>query len=599
MPDSLQPIISMATIQLPAVLLINGAEPDLEAELARGLEAGLSFATTCSTCLLEPFAGLTELTEQLYAAANALGRPELALRQWIPIRLIAPGLAGQVPPRRPEAFQGYRPGDTGRRAPPGWAQRHHHGLIDLLFELQEATGRPLSVGFRNLHMANHQVKAFVATLVRRAARRPILVWATAGGELSGNLVPTLKSTGVAFFEVTGMPVEVVAPPAPQTATVEQLAAAMDHGCNHGLWDEVIEWGRLALVQARPEHHHILPKIIETFRVAQSDPKVAEQLLLQSLPYIASLKQRVTYITYLTIMFGQWNIDPVRGNYYAALAMETANSATDPAERAELRLIATHGLILVYSNSGRIPEAQQAGAAAIRDVEAHCAWEVERVRRSMVLYLMGQNCERLGQGEAAIEYYKRSLAYDQDYPEYYHYLCAALTRVGRFAETLEVLKDAMERTPPYWRLHMWRGQALAGLGQNGEARAEFDRAIELDPTQGQPWLSRALFRHEMGDLRGAVADYTAYLQLVPGDMEALANRGSALHDLGDLAAALADLDLALERRPDLVSALVNRAALLADLGRPADALADIDRALALEPDNVIIQENRTALLAVVK
>lgn len=610
--DLLQRALTELDWDAPPVLLIQGLGPEAGL-LAVGREVALrcgadgQLLVPGAVRLLQPFAGLQELVEALYARAVACGRRDLADPHWVAIRSIAPSLSDQVPARRPDACQQYRPGDTRRRAAPQWVLRCLYSLVDFLFAVQAAMGdRPLAVGFPELDVANRRVREFFALLARRSRGKPLLLWAGAPGRLPDDLLEELQGQGESVRILNVAPEAGLSParrppavrmlPGADACGAAELVAVVDSYCYNGLWGEVLEYGQLAFERLHPADRHLLPVLADAYRVALQDPVLAQQHLRQQLPHAQDRKQRVNLLNYLVLLFGQWEIDAEAGEYYGREALAVADSAPTAAERAELRLIATHGLLLVWSSMGKLEAANAAGREAIEAIERLCPWEVERARRSMVLCLMGQNSERLGRLDAAIGLYRASLRYDEDYPEYYHYLCGALVRTGRYQEALAVAAEGQERNPPYWRLHMWIGQALAALGRDGEAEAEFDRALALNPAADQVYLSRALFWHERGQLRQAIADYTGYLQLTPDDPEVLTNRGSARHDAGDPEGALADFDAALRRNPRLVGALANRAAVLADLGRLREALPDLECALAIEPQNPLLQENLAALLA---
>jgi len=602
---SLEAALAGMDWQDPPVLLLQGVIDlrTVQQAIARRYGGTGQLLVPGAVRLLRPFAGVEELVEALHARAVARGRGDLADPHWIAIRTVAPRLAAQVPARRPDACQLYRPGDTRRRAAPLWVERCLHSVVDFLCAVQDG---PLSVGFPAWERAGRRVREFFPLLARRTRGRSLLLWAAATGRFPDDLLLELRQQGRQVLMLNLLPEAALRPPqlppalrllpAAEGCTAAELVAAADAYCYAGLWDEVLEYSQLAFERLTRTDRRLLPVLAEAYRVALSDPRLTEQHIRQQLAHATTRKQRVNLLNCLALLFGQWTVDAEAGEYYASQALAVADSAPTLRERAELRLIASHGLIMVWSSMGRLSEANVAGEQSMRVIEALCPWEVERARRSMVLFLMAQNCERLGQVDRAIENYRASLRYDADYPEYYHYLCGALVRAGRCEEALAVAAEALERNPPYWRVHMWRGQALAALGRDGEAEAEYARALELQPGAAQVYLCRALYSHERAQLPQAIDDYTAYLRLVPDDPEALTNRGSARHDAGDPTGALADFDAALGRDPNLVGALANRATVLLDLDRAPEALACLERALAIEPENPVLQENRAAVQA---
>lgn len=594
------------------VMIVQGSSAEVDRRLAavvrRRFGRSRTLGLPCRRQRLNPFAGVTELSRQLFRLADELGQPELAFPHWIALHLFAPDLARAIPARRPEACINYDPVHLRRRVGDFWLRRCGNSLVDLIFALQDALGsKPLAIGFTEIDQAGTAGRELFALLCRRSAGRPIFIWATTRWAAAPALLESVRAAGrsPALIEAAGA-VEpappLLAPDAPaigveEDLSVAELIEAADYYSIHGARTEAAEYARRALLRMGPEQAAQRPRLLEALRVClnnQDEPEAAQQLLLQELPLATSRKYRVVLLNWLAVMHGQGTNQVPLATFYAERAMAEAERGATPAERAECRLIAAHGLVLAYAQGGRLREAQTIGLAVYADLLAHCSPETERVRQSMLLFLMAQNWERLGEPERAVEFYRSSIEVDRHYPEYYRFLVSALSGLGRHEEALAVCEEAMERTPPYWRLHTVRGQALLGLGRHEEALAEFARAIELEPRFADVYLYRALFLHEQGRLAEAVADYTAYLHLAPGNPEALANRGSARHDLGDLDGALQDLTTAVEVSPFLVAALANRAAVLADLGRPDEARDELRRALRLDPGNEILQENLASL-----
>lgn len=579
------------------VLLLEDCNRATGTALAESLQdrIPMAFAVPCHKAPLWPFAGLTELLTQAYHLAEATGNQHLAEGHWIELPTLAPALAERIHARRPEACFEYRSGEKRRRAGPEWTRRCFHGAIDFLFALQDALDRqPLILGFVGVDRAGPELMDFFRLLLRRSVGRPVFIWATA----SGAFEPSLR-TGARVVTVGDAPDE--AEPGPPEPSVEDLVQAADALAYHGPWRDIVAYCRLALVRMGEEHRALLPTLLSTMRVALNGVNefpVAEQLLLQQLAQATDRQERVVCLYHLTILHSLWQNHLNVAAFYQAEAFREAEKAATPAERADLMLFAVHSALIVYSRQGQLERSLALGEEAMAEFLKWWGPDVQRVQQAILLYGIAQTAEAMGNDRLAVEYFRRSLAADPHFPEYYHHYAAALNRLERYAEALDICEEALLRTPPYHWLAMCRGRALQGLGQLQEALADFDRAIALEPEIPEHHLSRALLCHEAGNLREAVHSYSAYLNLRPGDPEALANRGSALHDLGDRDAALADLDQAIVLSPTLIAALANRAAVLVDLGRLADARADIDQALALDPGNELLLQNRNALESMV-
>lgn len=579
------------------VLLLERCSRSTATALAASLhnKHQMALSALCHAEPLRPFVGLTDLLTQAYDLAETTGNQHLAEGHWIELPTLAPLLANRIPALRPDACFEYRPGEKRRRAGPEWTRRCFHGAIDFLFALQDALDRqPLVLGFIGLDRAGAEVMDFFRLLLRRSANRPVVIWATASGAFD----PSLRTVG-RIVTVGDAPEE--AEPSRRDPSVEELVQTADVLAYHGPWRDIVAYCRLALVRMGEEHRHLLPTLLSTMRVALNginEFPVAEQLLLQQLAQADSRQERVVCLYHLTILHSLWQDHLDVAEFYQDAAFREVNKAASPAERADLMLFAVHSALIVYSRRGQLERSLALGEETMAEFLKWWGPDVQRVQQAILLYGIAQTAEAMGSDRLAVEYFRRSLAADPHFPEYYHHYAAALNRMERYAEALAICEEAWVRTPPYHWLAMCRGRALQGLGRLQEALADFDRAIELEPAIPEHHLSRALLCHECGDLREAVTSYSAYLGLRPGDPEALANRGSALHDLGDREAALADLDRAIELSPTLIAALANRAALLVDLGKVAEAKADIGRALELDPGNDLLLQNRDALEAMV-
>jgi len=100
----------------------------------------------------------------------------------------------------------------------------------------------------------------------------------------------------------------------------------------------------------------------------------------------------------------------------------------------------------------------------------------------IWYLSGVRLFQFGQGDAAADDFRRSLALDPDFKGPYTYLGAVFLRGGRWSDALDVSEAGQARHPsPHFQYHM--GVALAYLA-GGSA--------DGDAWSAEPWLSeRAL------------------------------------------------------------------------------------------------------------
>lgn len=87
-----------------------------------------------------------------------------------------------------------------------------------------------------------------------------------------------------------------------------------------------------------------------------------------------------------------------------------------------------------------------------------------------------------------------------------WLGGALLKLGRPAEALQQLDDALSRYPLDYEAYVWRGEAKRALGLNREALKDLSEAAA--PVGIWARFNRALAKQALGDLKGMKADFTA-------------------------------------------------------------------------------------------
>lgn len=100
---------------------------------------------------------------------------------------------------------------------------------------------------------------------------------------------------------------------------------------------------------------------------------------------------------------------------------------------------------------------------------------------------GIQAQRAGEGDLAVESFRRSVELGAKVVEPWRLLADALREQGRLGEALRAIDRAVARFPNAWRAHLDRGIILRARGQAREAVAAFERAVELQPTAAMPRL----------------------------------------------------------------------------------------------------------------
>ncbi len=178
---------------------------------------------------------------------------------------------------------------------------------------------------------------------------------------------------------------------------------------------------------------------------------------------------------------------------------------------------------------------------------------------------------------------------------YNNRAIAFTALGRYAEALADLDQAL--AAGFRNIGVLFGQAMAlhGLGRLEEAVAAYDVVLKLNGAHVDALYQRGLALYELGRLAPARDSVAAAVQREPGYAPAHNGLGLALSALGEDAAALRCFDTAIRLQPNFPSPHINRSVSLRNLGQREAALESLNRAIALQPDNVNAHANRATLL----
>jgi Flp pilus assembly protein TadD len=170
--------------------------------------------------------------------------------------------------------------------------------------------------------------------------------------------------------------------------------------------------------------------------------------------------------------------------------------------------------------------------------------------------------------------------------------AELIRVGRSAEAVPLLQEAVRLAPGDPTAHYDLGIAFERTGGRDQALVEFREAVRLKPDFGAALealasghLSLAAALQMKGQSRDAIPHYEAGLALKPDSAEAHSNLALALAEVGRTGEAADHFRTALRLQPDNFGVRANFGDLLLSLGRTAEAIGEYEKALRLAPDDV--------------
>jgi serine/threonine-protein kinase len=209
------------------------------------------------------------------------------------------------------------------------------------------------------------------------------------------------------------------------------------------------------------------------------------------------------------------------------------------------------------------------------------------------------------------------------PEVGHGLAHVLSRLGRVAEAVEMLREMTRLRPSVASHRICLGTALARLGRHDEARAEYEEARRLAPEMYQshlglgrlalarkapreaiPLLERAValtsddpspwnaLGHAWQDLkqwRKAEESYRKALSLSSREIDSRFQLARVLESQGLRSAAIAEYRTILAFAPDAHEARANMGSALTETGRPAEGLLHLKKAAEGKPGDATIRK----------
>jgi tetratricopeptide (TPR) repeat protein len=167
---------------------------------------------------------------------------------------------------------------------------------------------------------------------------------------------------------------------------------------------------------------------------------------------------------------------------------------------------------------------------------------------------------------------------------------ALTRLGRFAEAVPALEQAVALDPDSAGARNHLGGALLGAGRAAEALARFREASSLAPEDAHLRYNYARVLADAGDQAAARAELARAVALAPDFGEAHQLLGALLFAAGRTQDALPHLRAAVERMPDSAAAHSDYGGALAAIGRFDAASLELRRALQIDPAYAPARDN---------
>lgn len=214
------------------------------------------------------------------------------------------------------------------------------------------------------------------------------------------------------------------------------------------------------------------------------------------------------------------------------------------------------------------------------------------------YNIGASYGEMGRHDEALQSFEKAFVYaDRNDSETRAYACLgkgrALTYLGRRAEALEALNQAVTIDPDNYEARLVRGGIYSLLERHDEGLADFLKGIDLAGTQKQGVLK--LFRYNCGlactakgDIFNALSHFAAAIALDPHYALAYEQRGYAYLQAGQHQQAIADSDKALSVGEPNPHVYYQRSQAYRALGQTDKAEGDFREALKLDPTRAFIK-----------
>jgi len=199
------------------------------------------------------------------------------------------------------------------------------------------------------------------------------------------------------------------------------------------------------------------------------------------------------------------------------------------------------------------------------------------------FLLGTARAQLGQGRAAEQAFRKSLALNPKNAEAQNNLGFALEMQHRTAEAKACYEQAVHLNPDYANGHFNLANALQAHGALAEAESHFRAAIQAKPDYVKALNNLGLLLLETGNYTDAAECLSTARTLAPNDADIITNGGHAHYCLGQFEQAIVLHKRALTLAPNLAQAHSNLGMALQAAGQFNAATRAFEQALSCQPD----------------
>jgi tetratricopeptide (TPR) repeat protein len=196
----------------------------------------------------------------------------------------------------------------------------------------------------------------------------------------------------------------------------------------------------------------------------------------------------------------------------------------------------------------------------------------------------------GQGDKAIEHYRKALEINPDYAEAYTNLGNALSQDGHVDDAIVQYQKALDISPNDAKAHNDLGVAFYRKGQLNDAAAQYKKSLEINSEDPSTYDNLGVVYSLQGQPDEAVAQYQKALEVDPDNVETLYNLGVVLAQKGDIDDAISQYQKVIKIRPTYGEAYTNLGIAFFKKGQVDKAQALFNEAVRLNPNDVVAQSN---------
>ena len=150
--------------------------------------------------------------------------------------------------------------------------------------------------------------------------------------------------------------------------------------------------------------------------------------------------------------------------------------------------------------------------------------------AILLNIKGAVLKGLGQFDASVEAYNKSLAIKPDYAEAHNNMGVTLKDQDKLEEAIEAYNKALAIKPDYAEAYNNMGIALQEKGKLEEAIEAYNKSLAIKPDNAEAYNNMGVTLQEQGKLEEAIEAYNKALAIKPDHADA---RAQCLHQLAHI------------------------------------------------------------------